>query len=234
MQARTRIILSAIPLAIFVTYLAWALWLGESGQLPNPVATHWGLGGAPDGFSSLEQHLWFGALSFGISGLIWILLLWYPKIPGMVRLVFLSIAGILFLMLALIQFWVLQIQVGLLDATLARFEIPVPMIFIPIAVMLFVFLAKPKVRLDNGLSVVLRGIPMFKTDFASISDVQEDQASWREFGGLGLRVSKGKVAFLPSSGAVVRIETRAGETILVRSDQAAELASQIRDKLGNK
>lgn len=234
MKPALRIWLSALPLTVTLGYLIWVFTLEQAGRLPSPVATHWGIGGAPDGFSSLETHLSWAGFSFGLTALIWLGILWYPKIPGLIRLILLAIAGILFAIMALIQFWVIQIQIDLLDATLARFELPFLVIFVPILVLLFVFLGKPKITIDSRLSVSVRGIPMFSSAWNDIKSVSEERADWRDFGGLGLRVSKGKVAFLPSSGPVVQLETRAGETILVRSDRAAEQVREIREKLGEK
>lgn len=232
MKTSLKIWFSLLPVAITAGFFSWAIALNQLGRLPNPVATHWSIAGVADGFASLETHLVWSLLAFGIPALIWLFILWYPKIPGVIRLVMLGISGILFAIMALIQFSALAIQVDISDAALARFEIPVLVIFVPIVAMLFVFLAKPKVTLGADLSISLRGIPMFRTGLEQISSVSTSHLDWRDFGGLGLRISRGRIAFLPNPGPALEIHTRAGETILVRSDEADLLAAELKTRMG--
>lgn len=231
MSKSLKLSLSLLPAAIFGAFLLWAISLEQLGRLPNPVATHWDITGNPDGFAALETHLVFASLAFFIPALIWLGILWYPKIPGMIRLVLLAISGILFSIMALIQISALAVQVDVLDATLARFELPFLIIFAPILILLVLFLAKPKILVQQQLSLTLRGIPIFRSNYDQISDVAVVNINWRDFGGLGLRISRGKIAFIPSSGKALEIKTRAGETILVRSDLAEDYASEIRSRM---
>ena len=232
MRKIQKLLLSSLPVFGCVGYFLWAQSLAEAGRLPVPVATHWGIAGVPDGFATLETHLAWAGLSFLITGLIWLGILWYPKIPGAIRLILLGISGVLYVILALIQISALAVQIDLSDATMSRFELPVLVIFVPIVAMVFIFLAKPKIQIAEQLTISLRGIPMFRSDYDRLSDVTVVDANWKEFGGLGLRVSGGRIAFLPSSGPAVEIRTLAGETILVRSDSADAVANELRARMG--
>ena len=90
----------------------------------------------------------------------------------------------------------------------------------------------PKIEVGNALTVYLRGIPMFRVDYGDIESVRKTEASWKSYGGLGLRVSGKKVAFLPSSGEVIELVTRKGETVLVRTDNADQELSEIEKRMG--
>lgn len=232
MRRMQKLLLSALPAFGYAAYFFWAQSLAEAGRLPNPLATHWGIAGVPDGFASLETHLAWAGLSFAITGIIWLVILWYPKIPGAIRLILLGISGVLYVILALIQVSALAIQIDLADATLSRFELPILVIFVPIAAMVFIFLAKPRIQIAERLSISLRGIPMFTTDYDRLKSVSVVNANWKEFGGLGLRVSRGRIAFLPNSGAAVELQTFAGETILVRSDSADAVVKELKARMG--
>jgi hypothetical protein len=52
-----------------------------------------------------------------------------------------------------------------------------------------------------------------------------------QFGGLGIRFAKGKVAFIPSKGSAIEILTNNGEVILVRSNQVDNLIAAITPKI---
>lgn len=232
MRTIQKLVLSSLPVFGYLAYVLWAQSLSAARRLPDPLATHWGIAGVPDGFASLETHLAWAGLSFLITGLIWLGILWYPKIPGAIRLILLGISGVLYVILAMIQISALAVQVDLSDATHSRFELPVLVIFVPIAAMVLIFLAKPRIQIADQLTISLRGIPMFRTSYDRLTNVAVVDANWKEFGGLGLRVSGGRIAFLPNSGPAVEIRTAAGETILVRSDSAEAVATEMRARMG--
>lgn len=227
-----KILLSLVPVALSFLYTLWAVWLEQAGRLPNPLATHWGISGVPDGFAGFDEHLFFALLSFLLLGIIWIALVWYPKIPDLIRFILLGVTAVPFAILVIIQVAALAVQIDAIDATTARFEIPFLVIFVPLAAVLVIFLAKPKLDFADQLRLTVRGIPVLRLEFSDISSANKVEANWRDFGGLGLRVAKGKVAFLPSSGSAVEITTVRGETILVRSDDAEDLVRQINQRRG--
>jgi len=73
---------------------------------------------------------------------------------------------------------------------------------------------------------------MFRVGYGDIESVRKTEASWKSFGGLGLRVSGKKVAFLPSSGEVIELLTTKGETVLVRTDNADQELREIEKRMG--
>ncbi|MBK9476638.1 MAG: DUF1648 domain-containing protein [Tetrasphaera sp.] len=66
-DTRLTLVLLGVPAAIaaggLLTARAWR------GELPDPVATHWGFSGAPDGFSPLSLAVWLAGLG-GLLGMI--------------------------------------------------------------------------------------------------------------------------------------------------------------------
>jgi hypothetical protein len=223
--------MSLIPVAAFAWYYAWVNSLAAEGLLPDPVATHWGLDGQADGFSSLSEQMFFAGAAFLIPGAIWALVLLYPKIPSTIRIVLMMVVAVLFATMAGIQIEAIRSQIGLLDARDSVLEFPFLVVFAPVAVLLILFLAKPRLEVGSSLTVYLRGIPMFRTEYSQLESVAKSTASWKSYGGLGLRVSGKKVAFLPSSGEVIELVTNRGETVVVRTDNADQELKEIQKRM---
>jgi hypothetical protein len=216
-----------LPVAAFAWYYWWANSLQSAGLLPAPLATHWGPSGEADGFSSLNEHLWAAGAAFLIPGAIWAVVILYPRIPSTIRIVLMLVTGVLFTTMAGIQIAAIDSQIGLLDARESVLEFPLLVVLAPVAVLLILFMAKPRIDVGESLTVYLRGIPMFRAEYSDIESARKSVASWKSFGGLGLRVSGKKVAFLPNSGEVIELVTRKGETVLVRTDSADEELREI-------
>jgi hypothetical protein len=216
-----------LPVAAFAWYYWWANSLQSAGLLPAPLATHWGPSGEADGFSSLNEHLWAAGAAFLIPGAIWAVVILYPRIPSTIRIVLMLVTGVLFTTMAGIQIAAIDSQIGLLDARDSALEFPLLVVLAPVAVLLILFMAKPRIDVGESLTVYLRGIPMFRAEYSDIESARKSVASWKSFGGLGLRVSGKKVAFLPNSGEVIELVTRKGETVLVRTDSADEELREI-------
>ncbi|MEL0135242.1 MAG: DUF1648 domain-containing protein [Aquiluna sp.] len=227
MQRQLSTLLALLPVAAFAWYYWWANSLQSAGLLPAPLATHWGPSGEADGFSSLNEHLWAAGAAFLIPGAIWAVVILYPRIPSTIRIVLMLVTGVLFATMAGIQIAAIDSQIGLLDARDSALEFPLLVVLAPVAVLLILFMAKPRIDVGESLTVYLRGIPMFRAEYSDIESARKSVASWRSFGGLGLRVSGKKVAFLPNSGEVIEIVTRKGETVLVRTDSADEELREI-------
>ena len=232
MQRQLSTLLALIPVAGFAWFYWWANSLATSGMLPDPLATHWGPSGQADGFAPLSEHLIWAAAAFLVPGVIWALVILYPKIPSTIRVVLMLVTGVLFATMAGIQVAAIDSQVGLLDASESTLTFPFLIVLTPVAVLLILFLAKPRLEVANELTVYLRGIPMFRVGYGDIESVRKTEASWKSVGGLGLRVSGKKVAFLPSSGEVIELLTNKGETVLVRTDNADQELSEIEKRMG--
>lgn len=166
-----------------------------------------------------------------IPGAIWAVVILYPKIPSTIRIVLMLVTGVSFATMASIQIAAIDSQIGLMDARDSVLEFPLLVVLAPVAVLLILFMAKPRIDIGDSLTVYLRGIPMFRVDYEDIETARRSEASWKSFGGLGLRVSKKKVAFLPNSGEVIEFVTRKGETVLVRTDSADEELREIEKRM---
>jgi hypothetical protein len=92
-------------------------------------------------------------------------------------------------------------------------------------------LSMPKVSLSEKLRVQLWGITFLGLDYKEIAQIQASEIKPSQFGGLGIRFAKGKVAFIPSKGPAIEITTKAGEVILVRSNQVQNLMAAITPKI---
>jgi len=166
-----------------------------------------------------------------IPGAIWALVLLYPKIPSTIRIVLMMVVAVLFATMAGIQIEAIRSQIGLLDARDSVLEFPFLVVFAPVAVLLILFLAKPRLEVGSSLTVYLRGIPMFRAEYSQLDSVAKSTASWKSYGGLGLRVSGKKVAFLPNSGEVIELVTKRGETVVVRTDNADQELKEIQKRM---
>jgi len=223
--------MTLIPVAAFAWFYSWVHSLDAEGLLPDPVATHWGPDGQADGFSSLSEQMVFAGAAFLIPGAIWALVLLYPKITSSIRIVLMMVVAVLFGTMAGIQIEAIRSQIGLLDARDSVLEFPFVVVFAPVAVLVILFLAKPRLEVGSSLTVYLRGIAMFRTEYSQLESVSKSTASWKSYGGLGLRVSGKKVAFLPSSGDVIELVTNRGETVVVRTDNADQELKEIQKRM---
>ena len=232
MTRNQKLVTGAAPAALALGFLGWLSTLMSAGRLPEPMATHWNAAGSADGFASQQAFLLLSGLLILVPAAIWWAVLWSPKLPGTPRGALLAVVGVLLLTMLSIQTASILAQRDLSDASLARLEFPVLLVFLPVALMLWIFLAKPQVSMTERLTVTLRGLPMFRCGLDEIDSVSVSQVRGRDFGGFGLRFSKGKVAFMPSPGKALQIATKAGQTILIRSEQADQQAEDINRKLG--
>ncbi|MEK9536508.1 MAG: DUF1648 domain-containing protein [Aquiluna sp.] len=232
MKTSAKLLLSAVPAVVFLGFSLWALTLNQDERLPDPLATHWSAAGTADGFASFETHLTWALVAMGSPGLIWLVLIWAPGLRGTVQRVFLAVAGLLFVIMTMIQVFAIAIQIDKVAAADARLELPFLLLLVPVLLMLGVFLARPRVVVAQRLEVSLRGLRMFSCEYSEIASVDTATLRGRDFGGFGLRFSRGKVAFMPSPGLALQIQTTDGQTILVRSDEAEDLVQRIKQQMG--
>jgi hypothetical protein len=226
-----RVFLSALPIAML---LGLFFWISANSQLfPDPVAIHWSLNGEPDGFASLDSHLTMiiGVMAF--VTLIWVAVVYLKPIPQSVRVLFLAIVGVLWLLLFGIFSHTMLIQAGLQDASQARIgswfllaTLSIPLILIPW------ILAKPQLEVADRFRVRYWGVPLLSVEFSSISDLAISEVRPRDFGGWGIRYANKTTAFIPSSGQALEMRLESGERILVRTNKAAELVQEIDAKRG--
>lgn len=232
MRFAKKLLISLIPVALIGGQVLVVLSLDESGQIPNPLATHWNIFGDPDGFSSVGGHLALTSAILGVLALVWILVVYSPSITPIIRKFLLVVLACVQLTIFGIFAFAIFSQVGLADARESRFGMETfVFILVPILFLLYTLLSFPRIRLETELEVYLRGIRFLSLPFSKISSVSKEVAYLREFGGAGLRVSRGKVAFLPSSGEVIAIETKSGDHFLIRSRAAADDVQRIRERI---
>ena len=230
-------VMKRITLALGPMLAVAALWAYvslNSERFPDPVAIHWGVSGEADGFASLESHLALTSITLVLVGLLWTSVVLITRIPRPVKLLFLVIVGALWLLLFLLFAYTFAIQIDLADARDADLSIGVliAMLVLPVALLPWVF-AKPRIEVGERLKVLYWGIPLLNVGYSDIASVGTDQVRARDFGGLGIRYANKTTAFMPSAGLALELRLAAGERILVRTDQAAELARQIDNARGN-
>lgn len=227
-----KILLALAPLAAFAIYTWWVLWLDGSGLLPNPLATHWGFGGQPNGFSGISGHLTGAAIAFAIPGILWSYAAFLGAKQQPIRRLLQIISAWTGFLISGLMIYFVAIQIGKADSA----EIVLPgifnLVFFPVILLIaFLMLANPKISISSALKIQLRGITFLKLDFSDIQSVSSATIGWKDFGGLGLRFRKNKVAFIPSSGQVVVIKTKAGTEINVRSNNVKSAVALIESKI---
>ncbi|MEU5911136.1 DUF1648 domain-containing protein [Micromonospora sp. NPDC047527] len=116
-RRRTRLVgLTVTIVGLVILAVAAAVALSWRGDLPDPVATHWGAQGSPDGFMSLGAFLWAG---FGLGALLVlgfgaVTTLWGQSAVS--RRIGAATTIWVALFLALVQLGALHAQLGLADA----------------------------------------------------------------------------------------------------------------------
>ena len=216
--------LVALPWLAIIGYALWVVWLDSKGLLPNPLATHWGPSGVADGFQGIGFHIFWSSVGLGIFAVIWNLVLLGGKIHKSIRkLLSIILLGIFLFMLALFAGGIV-VQIGLESSVGTSWPVWFWWLVVPlIGSLFFLIMAIPRIVIAKDLVVTLRGIQLLRIDYSELQGVELIQARARDFGGLGLRYSRGRLAFIPSSGPAVLLLTKSDGTILIRSKNA-ELA----------
>jgi hypothetical protein len=214
-----------------VAYSAWVYWLSSQGLLPEVLATHWGVSGKADGFASVSEHLiWsnialvLGSAMVAVSGLL-------PKIHPAMRRLLLGVTGYFALFIHGLMIYVIAAQIGLSDASSVRLGLEILWFVLPVLLLTPMMLSMPKVSLSDRLRIQLWGVTFLGLEYQEISQVIASEVKPSQFGGLGIRFAKGKVAFIPSKGPAIEITTKQGEVILVRSNQVENLIAAITPKI---
>jgi len=214
-----------------VAYSAWVYWLSSQGLLPEVLATHWGASGKADGFASISEHLiWsnialvLGSAMVAVSGLL-------PKIHPAMRRLLLGVTIYFALFMHGLMIYVIAAQIGLSDASSVRLGLEILWFVLPVLLLTPMMLSMPKVSLSDKLRIQLWGVTFLGLEYQEISRVTASDVKPSQFGGLGIRFAKGKVAFIPSKGPAIEITTKQGEVILVRSNQVENLIAAITPKI---
>jgi hypothetical protein len=221
-----------VPIAPIAIFNLWVLWLGQQGLLPNPIATHWGISGKADGFAGLVEHLAWSNFAFVVAFGILAIVLWYPKIYRSLRKLLTIIVGYFATFITALMTYIIWIQIGVSDASSVELDSWfVPLLILPVLLLVPMLLTPATVVLGEWLEVRIWGLHFLKLEFSEIRGVTSEFIKPSQFGGWGLRISGGKVAFISSKGPALRIDTKNGEIILIRSNQVENLIVAITPKL---
>lgn len=196
------------------------------GELPNPIAIHWGFSGEPDGFSDPTSFL------RGIT-IVYLVLLVMMAFVGfavkrrLLRPLLFGFFGFFIVLLATIFSVSILVQVGRSPEEVSvSLWVWVLLLLFPVALVAAI-LTSPRVLLRTDLRIQMLGLTLLKLEFADLTGVREVQLLARDFGGLGIRYSSRTLAFIPRAGKGVLISTNFGESVAVRSDTPELLVSAI-------
>lgn len=228
--------MNRIPLALSPVALVAALWIFGTqniSRFPDPMAIHWGLTGAPDGFASFESQLVLTTAVLGLVGVLWAGVVFLNRIPRTVKVLFLAIVGSIWLLLFFLFVYTFAIQLDLEDARQANLSIVLLLatLIFPLALVPWV-LAKPKIEVGERFKLRYWGIPLLNLNYSEILSAGVGSVRARDFGGWGIRFANRTTAFMPSSGLALELHLQAGERILIRSDQAESLVREIEQAKG--
>ncbi len=228
-----RILLALSPVALVA-----ALWIFATqniSRFPDPMAIHWGITGAPDGFASFESQLVLTTAVLGLVGVLWAGVVFLNRIPRTLKVLFLAIVGSIWLLLFFLFVYTFAIQLDLEDARQANLSIVVLLatLIFPLALVPWV-LAKPKIEVGEQFKVRYWGIPLLNLNYSEILSAGVGSVRARDFGGWGIRFANRTTAFMPSSGLALELHLQAGERILIRSDQAESLVREIEQAKGSR
>ena len=222
-----------LGLTPFVAVGALNLWaFANEDRFPNPMATHWGITGQPDGFASLVTHMTWTNFGLGLVALIW-LIVTFIKTPVAIKRIFLLIVGYLFAVLFLLMTYLLVIQLDVTDPTAIRFGGWMLLFLAPVLGLLPLMLSMPKVTISEQLKISLLGFPLLTLDLAQVNGAAISKVRASDFGGWGLRYANKTTAFVPSSGSALQLDLQDGTKVLIRNDDPQELVDLIMGRKAN-
>lgn len=201
-----------------------------AGQLPNPMAIHWGITMQPDGFVSVSD--------FALTVLILQLAIWLPSIAAdiwpkskiRIRNLLILVFGIVFWLVTAILCVSLFIQVGATDAATVDFPWPIfAVLLLSILFLLGFLLSMPAVLVGENVQIRLRGLTIMSFDPEEIVSASVGVVSAREFGGWGIRLTTRKIGFVPSKGPAVKIYLQDGTEVSIRSKDPKAIVASIED-----
>lgn len=214
-----------------VVYSAWVYWLSTQGLLPEVLATHWGASGKADGFASVSEHLIWSNIALLLASAMLAVSALFPKIHPTMRRLLIGITLYFAIFIYGLMTYVIAAQLGLTDASSVQLGLEVLWFVLPVLLLTPMMLSMPTVSLSDKLRIQLWGITFLGLEYQEIERLNASEVKPLQFGGLGIRFAKGKVAFIPSKGPAIEITTKAGEVILVRSNQVENLIAAITPKI---
>jgi uncharacterized membrane protein YhaH (DUF805 family) len=210
---------------ILAQYLFFRVLI-SSGELPDPLAIHWGLSGEPDGFSNPSDFL----RGITIAYLVILLLMAIVGFTLKRRLLGALLCGFLvffLILLATIFSSSMLVQVGKrADEVSVSLWVWVLLILIPVG-LIFALLTTPQVLLGEDLRVQLLGFTFLRLKFSELTGVSEIEIRARDYGGLGVRYANKTLAFIPRAGRGVLVTTSFGESLAIRSNSPELLIPAI-------
>jgi hypothetical protein len=214
-----------------VVYSAWVYWLSSEGLLPEVLATHWGVSGKADGFASVSEHLIWSNIALVLGSAMVVVSALLPRIHPTMRRLLLGVTVYFALFIFGLMVYVIAAQIGLSDASSVRLGLEILWFILPVLLLTPMMLSMPRISLSDKLRIQLWGVTFLGLDYQEIDQIKASEVKPSQFGGLGIRFAKGKVAFIPSKGPAIEITTKAGEVILVRSNQVQNLMAAITPKI---
>jgi hypothetical protein len=214
-----------------IGYTLWVLWLDSAGLLPEVLATHWGVSGKADGFASVSEHLIWSNVALVLASAMLVISALLPKIHMAMRRLLLGVTGYFALFIYGLMIYVIAAQIGLSDASSVQLGLEILWFILPVLLLTPMMLSMPKVSLSEKLRIQLWGITFLGLEYQEIAQLKPSEVKPSQFGGLGIRFGKGVVAFIPSKGPALEITTKAGEVILVRSNQVENLIAALTPKI---
>lgn len=230
-RASFRAIVLSVGFALAILHYFVFQALVTSGQLPDPIAIHWGFGGNPDGFSDATSY------GVGITIVYFVLLALLAYFAFGVRRRLLSpllfgTVAFLFVFLYAIFSITIVIQIGrapteaVLEPWLLFGLLALPLGLAGLA------LGNPNVTFGDKLQIRVRGLSVLQLDYSELVSAREISMRARDFGGLGIRYGNKTLAFIPKPGPGVLIETNFGESVAIRSNQPENLIAALDAKIG--
>jgi hypothetical protein len=147
------------------------------------------------------------------------------------RRLLLGITGYFALFIYGLMIYVIAAQIGLSDASSVRLGLEILWFILPVLLLTPMMLSMPTLSLSDQLRIQLWGITFLGLNYQDIAQLKASEVKPSQFGGLGIRFGKGVVAFIPSKGPALEITTKAGEVILVRSNQVENLIAALTPKI---
>lgn len=222
-----KFLVAIAPVFLILGLNLWAQ--ANQARFPDPLATHWGITGQADGFASLETHLLWVNIGLGVVAAIW-LLVSLIQVPAALRKLFQGIVGYLFAFLFVVMTQTLWMQLDVTDSSETRFGLELFVLMLPALLLVPLMLSKPAVSVGDEVKVSLRGLTFLSLELTEIRAARAGTVRAGDFGGWGIRYANKTTAFVPSSGPALELELQNGTKVLVRSDAADDLATEITRK----
>ena len=215
------------PLSALV-FLAIAAGLGTQGLLPDPLAIHWGPTGQADGFMGLNAYLFLTGIGFLALWSALVALELTPVKAKLLRPLLKGFTGYLYVFLLVIISVTTLLQLGTETAESSFAGALLYVLLVPIAMLIWLFLAKPTVEVNQNLVIKLRGIALVSVPTQQVMAMEVATLRGRDYGGWGVRYGFNTLAFIPSSGDGVLFTLDWGEKIAVRMDRPEEFLANLK------